>query len=101
MQASRLSGSAQQDIAFGSEFQLLRALQAEADLPRAGSGRHDKIVFELLPAAVIDQVDATIHALVADFGVIWHVGPPSRRVVGNEGVALTGHLLHASGWCLR
>src|SRR6266436_10351771 len=100
MQARRLSGGAQQEIAFGSEFQLLRALQAEADLPRVGSGRDYKVVLELLPAAVIDKIDARIHALVHDFGVVGDFGPPLRGIVADEVVALAGHLLDASYCCI-
>jgi len=75
-QAHRLSGSSHQDVAFASKFQLLRVSQAYADLPRVRSGRHHKVVFELLPVAVINEVNSRIHALVIDFCIIGDAGSP-------------------------
>ena len=65
-------------------------VKMKTHLFRVGSGRHQKVVFQLLAATVIDKINASIDLGVADFGECWNTLVPLSRIVANKIVSRTG-----------
>ena len=95
VQTHGLPGSRQLQIALRRELHAFCAVHAQANPPRIGARSYHKVVLQLLLAAVIDQVDAGIDALVANPCVVRDISAPFRRGVAYEVVALSRQFLDA------
>ena len=59
---------------------VVGALNAEGDDRWVCPRMHNEVIFELLLVAVIQEVDAGIHSVIADLGIDGHVRLPLRRI---------------------
>src|SRR5205807_2460270 len=66
-----------------------------------GSRSDDKVIFELLLVAVVDEIDAGVDILVRDLPVIGDTGVPLTRIVADKVVACASKLVLANGRRLR
>ena len=72
------------EIAIRTEARTRRTVERERDRIGARSGRDDEVVLELLLTAVIDDIDAAIHASVLDFTIASDTGHPAPAIAANQ-----------------
>src|SRR5205814_1015179 len=73
-------GCVQHELALCVDLQALRALEAEHDPIRIGSGRDHEVIFQLALVAVVDEIDTGIDRAIVDLGVGRDVGARSIPV---------------------
>ena len=61
-----------------------RSGNIEGDLPNIASRVNYEVVFQLLPAAVVDRINAWIDILKPDPGVVGHIGVPLFRIISDQ-----------------
>ena len=73
-----------QEIAIRADAHPRRTVEGERDQIGARAGRDDEVVLELLLTAVIDDIDAAIHASVLDLTIAVDAGHPAPTIAANE-----------------
>src|SRR5207253_11027421 len=72
------------EIAIGADAHARRTVERERDQIGARSGRDDEVVLQLLLTAVIDDIDAAIHASVLDFTIAADTRHPAPAIAANQ-----------------
>ena len=74
---------------------LTGAVELQFRLRWIGAGRYLKVIFQLALVAVKDQIDAGVDLLILDSRKLGNAGPPFRRIVAHEVVAVSRQRLGA------
>ena len=87
------SGSTQHKIALRIDLGFLHALEAKRDDLGVCTRCNDKVEFQLILVAIVEDIHPGIDILIPNFGVHGNVGTPFFRVVANEVMTLAQKLI--------